>query len=61
MYQVHIRRIMWYPKGKREHIERLLSKLLELEREDKITIWQDQDENGKWFYDIRKTETIEPE
>ena len=61
MYQVHVRRIMWYPKWKREQIEQLLSKLLELERQDKITIWQDQDENGMWFYDIRKIEIVSQE
>lgn len=50
-------RIVWYPNWKhKEAVERLLEKLLELEREDKITLWADEDENGKRFYDIREIE-----
>jgi len=48
-------RVMWYPNWThREAVERLLEKLLELERENKITLWADEDENGKRFYDIRE-------
>ena len=51
-------RLQWYPKGKREEIEEFLSKLLELEREDKLTIWSDEDEAGKRFYDIRERHSM---
>jgi hypothetical protein len=47
-------RIMWYPKCSKEMRERFLEKLLELERRGVITLWGDQDENGKFFYDIRE-------
>ena len=45
---------MWYPNWThKEFVEKLLEKLLELERENKVTLWADEDENGKRFYDIR--------
>jgi len=43
---------MWYPNWThKEFVEKLLEKLLELERENKVTLWADEDE--KRFYDIR--------
>lgn len=48
------RRWIWYPTCDREAREWLLSRLLDMERGDKITIWMDHDEDGERFYDIRE-------
>jgi len=47
---------MWYPDCKKELREMFLSWLLELVRDEKITVWIDEDETGNLYYDIRERE-----
>lgn len=49
-------RVQWYPQCRRELREEFLEKLIDLRNEEKITLWLDEDENGKIFYDIREIE-----
>lgn len=49
-----VRRLVWYPTCDRKAWEWLLSRLLDMERDGKITIWLDHDEAGERFYDIRE-------
>ena len=50
-------RVQWYPQGNEDEIRRFLAKLLDLDHDDKITVWPEWDEEKqKWFYEIRMEE-----
>ena len=46
-----IGQVLWYPVRDKTLREYMLSRLLELERDDKIWLWADQ-VDGQWIYVI---------
>ena len=51
--------VLWYPPPQKHLREPLLAKLIDAMNDDKLTIWGDEDDNGRLHYVIRPVEQDE--